>query len=64
MDSKELRQKSNEELMDLLRDTKSRAAAFRWDAAQKKVKNVKELSAMRKDIARILTVFKEKSNGA
>lgn len=52
----ELRQKSKEELAVLLFDRRERADALRMLIRRKKVKNIKELAMVKKDIARILTV--------
>lgn len=53
----ELRQKSNEELANLMRESKSRIDELRFSLRQNKVKNVKETSAIKKDIARIQTII-------
>ncbi|MEK7082057.1 MAG: 50S ribosomal protein L29 [Patescibacteria group bacterium] len=53
----ELRQKSKEELAALLVEKREYADSLRISIRRKKVKNVKELGAVRKDIARILTVM-------
>lgn len=54
----ELRQKSKEELKNMLEDKKKRVSELRFIMRQgKKVKNVKEVSGLRKDIARILTLL-------
>lgn len=53
----ELRQKSNEELISLMREKKSRVNELRFLARQNKIKNVKETSAIKKDVARIKTIL-------
>lgn len=53
----ELRQKSKPELALLLRERLQRRDELRFLLPQKKVKNVKELAAVRKDIARIQTLL-------
>lgn len=53
----ELRQKSNEGLISLMREKRSRIDELRFLLRQKKVKNVKETSAIKKDIARIQTII-------
>lgn len=53
----ELREKSKEELEELLKDNKAKAAELRFLLPQKKVKNVKELMKIKKDIARIITLL-------
>lgn len=52
----ELRQKSKGELTDLLAEKRERAYALRLLILRKKVKNIKELGMVKKDIARILTI--------
>ncbi len=56
MKAHELRQKSPEELNNLLRASRERADALFLLIRQKKTKNVKELAGVKKDIARILTL--------
>jgi large subunit ribosomal protein L29 len=56
----ELRQHSPEELRNMLRDLRLKLQAMRFELAQGKVKNTALLSALRKDIARILTILREK----
>ena len=58
MKIQELRQKSKTELEELLEEKKARLAELSFLLHQKKVKNVKESAAVKKDIARILTLFK------
>lgn len=56
----ELRQKPKEELPGVLRERRARAEELRFLLGQKKVKNVRELAEVKKDIARILTLLKDK----
>jgi len=53
--------KTPEELKDLLGDKRARAEELSFLLSQKKVKNVKELREVRKDVARILTVLRKQS---
>lgn len=53
----ELRQKSNEGLISLMREKRSRIDELRFLLRQNKIKNVKETSAIKKDIARIQTII-------
>ncbi|MBI2122162.1 MAG: 50S ribosomal protein L29 [Candidatus Sungbacteria bacterium] len=53
----ELRQKTKEELQELLHEKCARIDELRPLLHQKKVKNVKELSRVKKDIARIMTLL-------
>lgn len=55
----ELRQKSSGELKDFLLGKRVRLAELRFLLQQKKIKNFREISVVKKDIARILTLFKE-----
>lgn len=57
MKMNELRQKSNEELATLMRESRLRMDELRFLLRQNKIKNVKETSAIKKDIARIQTVI-------
>lgn len=61
MRANELQQKSKEELQEILQERRRRLDDLRWQLSQKKVKNVKELKEVKKDIARILTFLKLKS---
>ena len=54
----ELRQKSKLELQKLLQDNRERLRQLRFDLAAGKVKNVREIRLIKKDIARILTLLK------
>lgn len=54
----ELRQKSNEELRALLEEKKNRIDELIFLLHQKKAKNVKEMGAVKKEVARILTLLK------
>jgi len=60
MKAKELRQKTIEDLRKLERELRERLRGLRFDLASGKVKNVRELREVKKDIARILTVIREK----
>ena len=56
MNIAELRQKSKEELQQLLEDQKNTLRQLRFDLAAGKVKNVRQIRQLRKTIAQILTV--------
>jgi len=56
----ELRQKSKGELEKVLADNRERLRQLRFDLAAGKVKNVREIHLLKKDIARILTLLKQK----
>lgn len=55
----ELKQKNKEELRRLLEENKTKVEELRWLLGQKKIKNVREIGQIKKDIARILTILKE-----
>ena len=57
MKMEELRGTSPEELAALLSVKRGRLAELRFLVAQKKMKNVREIAAVKKDVARILTVL-------
>ena len=56
----ELRQKSKEELQRFLQEKREKLRILRFDLASGKVKNVREIREIKKDIARIITLLKEK----
>jgi len=58
MKAAELRQKSKEELQKILQEKKERLRVLRFDLDAGKVKNVREIRELKKDIARILTILK------
>ena len=57
MKIRELRQKSKEELAKLLLEKRNRTLSLGFDLAGGRVKNVKEMREIKKDIARILTLL-------
>jgi large subunit ribosomal protein L29 len=58
MKIRELRQKSKAELQKMLQDNRERLRQLRFDLAAGKVKNVREIRKIKKDIARTLTLLK------
>ncbi len=56
----ELRTKNKKELTKMLIDSKERLRTLKFDLASGKVKNVRVIRELKKDIARILTMLKEK----
>ena len=60
MEAKELREKAKEELIKMLEEKRGSAAKFKFDLNFGKNKNVKQGAALKKDIARILTVLNQK----
>lgn len=53
----ELKGRSKGELERLLQEKRERLRQLEFDLSQKKLKNVREISRMKKDIAQILTVM-------
>jgi len=62
MKSEQLRKKSKKVLERNSQKKREKLRALRFDLASGKVKNVKEVRAVKKDIARILTILKEIGN--
>ena len=54
----ELRQKSKEEQKQILQDDREKLRQLRFDLSAGKVKNVREIRQIKKDVARILTMLK------
>ncbi len=55
----ELKNKSKDELHQLLVDLKAKILKLNFDLADNKVKDVSQVKKTKKDIARILTVLKQ-----
>jgi large subunit ribosomal protein L29 len=53
-----LKQKSKEELQKTLEDDREKLRQLRFDLSAGKVKNVREIRNVKKEIARILTLLK------
>lgn len=60
MKIKELREKNSEELQKLLNDKRESVRKLRFDIAAKQVKNNRQIRSNKKDVAKILTLIKEK----
>ena len=56
----ELKQRPEPELKKLLQDSREKLRQLKFDLYSGKVKNIKEIRQIRKDIARILTLFSQK----
>ncbi len=56
----EIRKKSDGDLVKLLEDWKEEAVALRFKIQSREVKNNQQLRRLKKDIARIFTIFKER----
>ncbi|TSA57978.1 50S ribosomal protein L29 [bacterium] len=59
--TEELRLKQEEELNQLLSESQKKLRELRFNLAGGKVKNVRTIRVLKKDIARILTILNEKS---
>jgi ribosomal protein L29 len=59
MKTKELRDKNEKELKDLLVDNREKLRDLRFKIASRQLKNVKEVGKAKKLVARIMTVAKE-----
>ncbi len=59
---KELKQKPKKELQKLLQNNQDKLRQLRFDLASGKVKNVREIRQIKKDIARILTTLCQKKD--
>ena len=61
---KELKNKSKKELIDLLSSKNEALRAFRFAVSGSNTRNVKEGSALKKDIARIMTLLNQEASKA
>ncbi|MDO8559143.1 MAG: 50S ribosomal protein L29 [bacterium] len=57
----ELKQKPAEELKKLLQDNRENLRQLKFDLSSGKVKNVREIRKIKKDIARILTRLRQEA---
>ncbi len=57
---KELRQKSANELEVMLRENREKIRQLSFDLASKKLKNTNELKSVKRQVAQILTILKDK----
>ncbi len=62
MKTKEIRSKSKDECLKIIAEKRRRLSDVRFTSASSKVKNTKEAFNLKKDIARIKTIIKEKQN--
>ena len=58
----EIKQKPKNELQKLLQDERDNLRQLRFDLSAGKVKNVRQIRKVKKDIARILTILCQKEN--
>jgi len=61
-DFQELKKKPITELEKYILDSKEKLRSLKFDLAAGKVKNVREIRILRKDIARALTLISENKN--
>jgi len=61
MKLEELKGKTESELKKMIQDWREKLRQLRFDLAAGKVKNVREIRIIKKNIARILTILKERS---
>ncbi|MEA3344302.1 MAG: 50S ribosomal protein L29 [Patescibacteria group bacterium] len=62
MKAKELKQKSKNELEKLLKENRAKLQEFNFDLAAGKMKKVRNVRKIKKDIARILTSINKSQN--
>jgi large subunit ribosomal protein L29 len=60
MKANELRKKSDEELRGILEERRKKLHQLRTDLVGGKVKNVREIRKVKKEIAQILTILNER----
>jgi len=61
MKAKELRNRDHKELKEILLSSRKKLSEMTFEFSAKKLKNVKEVGNLKKEIARILTVINEKN---
>ena len=59
MKTEELKSKSKNELETMIEDLRKKLSDLRFKFSSNQLKNVKEMSNMKKEIARIFTIIKE-----
>ena len=59
MKAQELRKKDKKELLKTVHEIRKKLSDLRFKFSSNKLKNVKEISNLKKEIARILTILKE-----
>lgn len=62
MDIKELKIKSDQEINHLLAESRTKLDALRFKVAQNQLKGVREIRVIRKTIARILTLVRQRKD--
>ncbi len=61
MKTKEIRKKSEKELTKLLNESQDKLRDMRFKVAQRQLKKVSDVSVIKKDVSKILTILKEKA---
>jgi len=61
MEISDIKQKSQNELRKILKEKRVKLQQLHFDLTSGKVKNVREIRMIKKDIARILTIMKHKT---
>jgi ribosomal protein L29 len=64
MDTKELRQKSEKELVELVASLREKLRSFRFEIAADSLKDVREIRDAKKTLARALTLMGERVKAA
>jgi large subunit ribosomal protein L29 len=62
MRTKEIREMNKGELERFLEEQKAKAVQLRFDIVSKQLKNNREYRKIKRDIARAMTILKEKEN--
>ncbi len=57
--AKDLKQKTNEELQSLIQELEAKLRASRFSIVTRQFKNVSEVGAMKRDLARVKTVLRQ-----
>ncbi len=60
MKAKELINKTEKELYDMLVQQRAKLGQLSFEKSSKKIKNIREIRSVRRGIARLLTVIKKK----
>ncbi len=61
MKIKDLHQKTEKELNELLIESRYKLGKLKFDLSSKKIKNIREIRDLRRDVARILTILNQKN---
>lgn len=61
MNATELREKTPDQLRDMLKDLKKEAFNLRFQAATAQMENTSRVRKVRRDVARVMTILNEKA---